>query len=265
MIELFARMMPSQSGEHTFSRSRSGSARSSKSVTFDLEHAKVILPTSANIGQSRSVSLPPSSLTVDLSNVHFQPAVSLGFDAATNSYIVPRSIAMETVQFGPPTSVSFASPGSGPFSKYNVSRMESIPYGPATSLQLGNYYSDHGMDSVHYGAPLSVQYDHQMSSMPFRHFCGSPINSHPGTPEPMLSPSKSSRLVPSSLGYEIGPQGAYRQYALSPLTVEMEKFFSYPTMSVTFMPCVCVPDYPVEEGKPRKICRRCSVVSKDSR
>lgn len=67
------------------------------------------------------------------------------------------------------------------------------------------------------------------------------------------------QMCPTSLGYEMDMIGNYRQYSCSPITVEMEKFFSYPTMSITFMPCVCVPDYPVEEGKPRKICRRCSI------
>lgn len=73
------------------------------------------------------------------------------------------------------------------------------------------------------------------------------------------SPTGMSRLCPSSLGYDMDLCGNYRQYCPSPITVEMEKFFSYPTMSITFMPCVCVPDYPIEEGKPRKICRRCSI------
>lgn len=75
----------------------------------------------------------------------------------------------------------------------------------------------------------------------------------PMTPQ---GPPSFRKFIPSSVALEMD---ASRQYCLSPITAEMEKFFSYPTMSVTFMPCVCVPDYPVEEGKPRKICRRCSL------
>lgn len=63
----------------------------------------------------------------------------------------------------------------------------------------------------------------------------------------------------SSLGYEFDMNGALSQVNWSPINAEMEKFFPFPTMSITFMPCVCVPDYTAEEGKPRKICRRCSV------
>ncbi|KAL4220066.1 hypothetical protein ACF0H5_020477 [Mactra antiquata] len=84
------------------------------------------------------------------------------------------------------------------------------------------------------------------------------------SPMEMDKPGGLSRLCPSSLGYDVDFCGNYRQYSPSPITVEMEKFFSYPTMSITFMPCVCVPDYPVEEGKPRKICRRCSIAPSTS-
>ena len=88
--------------------------------------------------------------------------------------------------------------------------------------------------------------------------------SSPGTPVTPRSPSSCRKCIPNSVAYEM-EYGTNSQYCLSPITVEMEKFFSYPTMSVRFMPCVCVPDYPVEEGKPRKICRRCSVTPTTTR
>lgn len=92
----------------------------------------------------------------------------------------------------------------------------------------------------------------------------SQLNSPAGTPGTPKSPSSFRKFIPSSVAYEMDIAGS-RQYCLSPITSEMEKFFSFPTMSVTFMPCVCVPDYPVEDGKPRKICRRCSVTPAGNR
>lgn len=99
-----------------------------------------------------------------------------------------------------------------------------------------------------------------MSTVPASAFCSSPVTNagiYRSSPLPIdvESPAVCSPLRATSLpcSYDC------RQYTPSPITAEMEKFFSYPTMSLTFMPCVCVPDYPVEKGKPRKICRRCSV------
>jgi hypothetical protein len=58
--------------------------------------------------------------------------------------------------------------------------------------------------------------------------------------------------------------GNCTQTSCNPFFAEMEKFFSIPTMAITFMPCVCMPDYPVDEGTPKKICRRCSVAQLSS-
>lgn len=76
--------------------------------------------------------------------------------------------------------------------------------------------------------------------------------------------SQRFRQYCAALGYEVDMFGTSGLYNGSPISVEMEKFFSFPGMSITFMPCVCVPDYHVEEGKPRKICRRCSVAQLNS-
>ncbi|XP_052214923.1 uncharacterized protein LOC127833606 isoform X2 [Dreissena polymorpha] len=79
-----------------------------------------------------------------------------------------------------------------------------------------------------------------------------------------FSPPSFRRMIPQSIALEMSsPTGPFRQYSVSPITVENDQYFSYPNMAamgMTFMPCVCMPDFSVSEnGKSKKACRRCSI------
>lgn len=159
---------------------------------------------------------------------------------------------------------------SGRFSpatvSFNLEATQYVPYcvSPLPSRMDSPLSSQQNSPQSHCDSPSFPPFAHAQCPKSLPMEVESPPVFQQNSQAAVRSPPGFRRLVSNSVAYEmdVGNSG---QYCLSPITVEMEKFFSYPTMSVTFMPCVCVPDYPVEEGKPRKICRRCSVTPTGNR
>ncbi|KAH3811715.1 hypothetical protein DPMN_140130 [Dreissena polymorpha] len=117
--------------------------------------------------------------------------------------------------------------------------------------------------------PLTID----LVSSRYAHFCPSPVpmdmetaaNTSMNSAQAVhFSPPSFRRMIPQSIALEMSsPTGPFRQYSVSPITVENDQYFSYPNMAamgMTFMPCVCMPDFSVSEnGKSKKACRRCSI------